>query len=317
MKKEGKNGRGLLRKQRTLKQSVSCYGMGLHSGLIVNMTIRPLPPWSGVVFQRLDLEGHPRIRASYKNISGTNLATSLASGSAEVRTVEHLLAVFAGMGIDNVLVQLDAPEVPILDGSAAPFIYLIRQSGIVEQNGIQPCLRVKREVRVEKDNRSAGIFPSDQTEIFYTIDFDHPLIGEQHSSYIHCEENFAREIGPARTFGFKSEVDYLHRNGMARGGSLDNAVVVDDYRVLNDEGLRYKDEFVRHKVLDSLGDLYLAGFPLQGRFVGVRSGHYMNYKLICELMSDREAWELVTGEEPHPLVVPKGVVVPLTDPVTA
>jgi UDP-3-O-[3-hydroxymyristoyl] N-acetylglucosamine deacetylase len=307
----------MLRRQRTLGESIVCYGMGLHSGLIVNMTLRPLPPGSGVVFQRLDLEGRPRIRATYENISGTNMATSLACGGAEVRTVEHLLAVCAGLGIDNVLVQLDAPEVPILDGSAAPFIYLIKQAGIVEQSGLQPCLRVKKQVQVEQDDKSVAIFPSERTEVFCTIDFDHPLIGEQHSSYIHDEESFCREIGPARTFGFKSEVDYLHRNGLAKGGSLDNAVVVDEYRVLNEEGLRYRDEFVRHKVLDSLGDLFLAGFPLLGRFVGVKSGHNLNCQLIQRLMSDSAAWELVTSEEGLSHRASAGFAPPLTDPVTA
>ena len=307
----------MLRRQRTLKQSVSCYGMGLHTGLIVNMTLRPLPPFSGVVFQRLDLDGQPRIKAAYENISGTTLATSLASGGAEVQTVEHLLAVFAGMGIDNVLVQLDAPEVPILDGSAAPFIYLLRHAGKTEQKGIQPCLKVKKEVTVEEEGRRASIFPAGRTEIFCTIDFDHPLIGEQTGSYIHSEENFCKEIGPARTFGFKSEVDYLHSKGLARGGSLDNAVVVDEYRVLNDEGLRYRDEFVRHKVLDSLGDLFLAGFPLEGRFVGYKSGHHMNYRLIKEMMADGEAWELVTGTGARPAAAEGDAVPALTDPVSA
>jgi len=308
----------VLRRQRTLKQSVSCYGMGLHTGLIVNMTLRPLPPGSGVVFQRLDLEGHPRIKATYTNISGTNMATSLASGKAEVKTVEHLLAVFAGMGIDNVLVQLDAPEVPILDGSAAPFVYLVRHAGVAEQHGLQPCLRVRKEIKVDEDDKSAAIYPSEETEIYCTIKFDHHLIGEQRGSYIHSEENFCREIGPARTFGFKSEVDYLHRNGLARGGSLDNAVVVDEYRVLNEEGLRFRDEFVRHKVLDTLGDLFLAGFPLKGRFVGYRAGHHMNYQLIKELMADASAWELVTDNAAQPEYAPGEVVAPaLTDPLTA
>ncbi len=287
----------MLRKQRTLKQSISCYGMGLHTGMIVNMTIHPLPAGSGVVFQRLDVEGHPRVKATYKNISGTRLATTLSSGGAEVKTVEHLLAVFAGMGIDNVLVQLDAPEVPILDGSAATFIYLIRHAGVVDQKEIQPCVLVRKTVRVEDDGRSAEISPAPQTEIYCSIDFDHPLIGKQKTAYIHSVESFCREIGPARTFGFKSDVEHLHRNGLARGGSLDNAIVVDDYRVLNDDGLRYGDEFVRHKILDSLGDLFLAGFPLHGRFVGVKSGHHLNYQLIQKLMADAEAWEVITGEE--------------------
>ena len=306
-----------IRRQRTLSQSITCYGMGLHTGLIVNMTLHPMPTGSGVVFQRLDLEGHPRIRATYENISNTNMATSLSANGADVHTVEHLLAVFAGMGLDNVLVQLDAPEVPILDGSAAPFVYLIRQAGIAEQDEIQPCLKVKKEVHVSEEDRSAAIFPSDNTEIFCSIDFSHPVIGEQHSNYIHCEKDFCRNIGPARTFGFKNEVDYLHRIGLARGGSLDNAVVVDDYRVLNEEGLRFSDEFVRHKVLDCLGDLFLAGFPLLGRFVGVRTGHNMNYRLINALMGDSSAWEIVTGKEGAVEPARETVPVAVTNPVTA
>jgi len=222
-----------------------------------------------------------------------------------VKTVEHLLAVFAGMGIDNVLVQLDAPEVPILDGSAATFIYLIRHAGVVDQREVQPCMQVRKTVRVEDDGRSAEISPAARTEIYCSIDFEHPLIGEQKTAYIHSVESFCREIGPARTFGFKSEVDHLHRSGLARGGSLDNAIVVDDYRVLNDDGLRYEDEFVRHKVLDSLGDLFLAGFPLHGRFVGVKSGHHLNFQLIQKLMGDPEAWEVISGEElPVPEALP-------------
>jgi UDP-3-O-[3-hydroxymyristoyl] N-acetylglucosamine deacetylase len=291
--------------------------MGLHTGLIVNMTLHPLPANSGVVFQRLDLDGHPRIRATHEHISSTSMATSLAANGAEVKTVEHLLAVCAGMGLDNILVQLDAPEVPILDGSAAPFVYLIRQAGVVEQSEFQPCLRVKKEVHVSEEDRSAAIFPADGTEIFCSIDFAHPVIGEQHSNYLHCEKDFCRDIGPARTFGFKNEVDYLHRIGLARGGSLDNAVVVDDYRVLNEEGLRFPDEFVRHKVLDCLGDLFLAGFPLQGRFVGVKTGHNMNYRLIKALMGDSSAWELVTGEEASSVPDRSTEPAPLTDPVTA
>ena len=187
----------------------------------------------------------------------------------------------------------------------------------MEQRGLQPCLRVKKEVSVVEEGRRASIFPARQTEIFCTIDFDHPLIGEQTGSYIHSEDNFSREIGPARTFGFKNEVDYLHSKGLARGGSLDNAVVVDEYRVLNDEGLRYSDEFVRHKVLDSLGDLFLAGFPLEGRFVGYKSGHHMNYRLIKEMMSDSEAWELITGTEAQPADNGGKTVPALTDPVIA
>ena len=303
-----------LRSQRTLRQQAGCFGIGLHSGMIVNLLLKPLLPASGVLFQRTDLPGQPVIPASVRHVKSTHFATTLEVKGVRVGTVEHLLAAFAGLGVDNVLVQVDGPEVPIMDGSALPFVDLIRNTGIVDQEVVQPHLRIVRPVEIVEREKSAGLYPSEGTQITCRIAFDHPLIGEQRQSYLHDERDFAREIGPARTFGLRKDVEALLEHGMARGGSPDNAVVLSDDGVLNEAGLRFRDEFVRHKILDCIGDMALLGYPVLGHLVAVRSGHALHARLMQQLLADVDAWQLLTEREvelpPVPLEVPGILLTP-------
>jgi UDP-3-O-[3-hydroxymyristoyl] N-acetylglucosamine deacetylase len=296
-----------LRSQRTLAKPAACCGIGLHSGLIVNLELRPLPPSSGIVFQRVDLPGRPGVAAAVRNVTSTVFATPIESRGVRIGTVEHLLAALAGLGVDNVLVQVDAPEVPILDGSALPFLDLVRNAGVVEQDEVQPHLRILRAVEIVEDARAAGFYPADTLDVTCRISFDHPLIGEQRGSYRHDEREFVQGIGPARTFGLKRDVEVLLEHGMARGGSPDNAVVLTEDAVLNEGGLRFRDEFVRHKILDCLGDLALLGYPVLGHFVGIRSGHELHARLMRRLLADPAAWQLLTDREVEPLPTPPGV----------
>ncbi len=296
-----------LRSQRTLAQSAACCGIGLHSGLIVNLELRPLPPSSGIVFQRVDLPGRPTVVAAVRNVTSTVFATTLESRGVSVGTVEHLLAALAGLGVDNVLVQVDASEVPIMDGSALPFVDLVRNAGILEQDAVQPHLRILRAVEIVEGVRAAGFYPADCLDVTCRISFDHPLIGEQRGSYRHDEREFARGVGPARTFGMKRDVEALLESGMARGGSPDNAVVLTEDGVLNEGGLRFQDEFVRHKILDCLGDMALLGYPVLGHFVGIRSGHELHARLMRRLLAATDAWQILTDSEVQPLPTPPGV----------
>jgi len=295
-----------LRSQRTLAQPAACCGIGLHSGLIVNLELRPLPPSSGIVFQRVDLPGRPSVVAAVRNVTSTVFATTIESRGVRIGTVEHLLAALAGLGVDNVLVQVDAAEVPIMDGSALPFLDLVRNAGVVEQEAVQPHLRILRAVEIVEGARAAGLYPADALEVTCRISFDHPLIGEQRGSFRH-DGDFARGIGPARTFGLKRDVEVLLEQGMARGGSPDNAVVLTEDGVLNEGGLRFRDEFVRHKILDCLGDLALLGYPVIGHFVGIRSGHELHARLMRQLLGDADAWQILNDREVEPLPVPPGV----------
>ena len=296
-----------LRRQRTLAHPAGCCGIGLHSGLIVNLEVRPLPPASGVLFQRVDLPGRPTLAAAVRNVVSTAFATTLESRGVRVGTVEHLLAALAGLGVDNVLVQVDAPEVPILDGSALPFVDLVRNAGVVEQEPVQPHLRILRPVEIVEGSRAAGFYPADELDVTCRISFAHPLIGEQRASYRHDEQDFARGIGPARTFGLQRDVEALLESGMARGGSTDNAVVLSEDGVLNEGGLRFRDEFVRHKVLDCLGDMALLGYPVLGHLVAIRSGHELHARLMRQLLADTSAWRLLSDAEIEPLAEPPGV----------
>jgi UDP-3-O-[3-hydroxymyristoyl] N-acetylglucosamine deacetylase len=296
-----------LRSQRTLAHPASCCGIGLHSGLIVNLEVRPLPPASGVVFQRVDLPGRPTIAAAVRNVVSTVFATTLESRGVRVATVEHLLAALAGLGIDNALVQVDAPEVPILDGSALPFIDLVRNAGVVEQEAVQPHLRILHPVEIVEAGRAAGFYPADGLDVTCRISFAHPLIGEQRVSYRHDEQDFARGIGPARTFGLQRDVEVLLESGMARGGSTDNAVVLTEDGVLNEGGLRFRDEFVRHKILDCLGDMALLGYPVLGHLVAIRSGHELHARLLRRLLGDLSAWRVLSDREVDPLPTPPGI----------
>jgi UDP-3-O-[3-hydroxymyristoyl] N-acetylglucosamine deacetylase len=272
--------------------------------MIVNVTVRPAPPASGVVFRRVDLPGRPAVPAAIRHVKSTNFATTLEAKGVRVGTVEHLLAALAGLGIDNALVDVDAPEVPIMDGSALPFVDLLRNAGIEEQEGVAPHLRVLRPVEIVEEGRAAGFYPCEQMQVTCRISFDHPAIGEQRASYRHDEREFARGIGPARTFGLKKDVEVLLEHGMARGGSPDNAVILIEEGVMNEGGLRFADEFVRHKILDCIGDMALLGFPVIGHLVAIRSGHQLHARLVRRLIEETDAWELLTEREVEPAAVP-------------
>lgn len=279
--------------QRTLKTRIGCRGVGLHSGHKVAMTLLPAPPGTGVVFRRTDAGAE--LAASWQNAVESPLSTVLTNGEGiSVGTVEHLLAALSGAEIDNVVVELDGPEVPIMDGSAAPFLFLIECAGIVEQDEARRAIKVLKPVSIVEDGASASLFPDHGFSMSFEIAFDNPLIRRQDFSLVMDAPTFKSELSRARTFGLIDDVDRLRAAGFARGGSLDNAVVVSGDHVLNTGGLRYADEFVRHKLLDALGDLYLAGGPLVGRFRGVRSGHAHTRRLLAALFADPEAWSDTT-----------------------
>ncbi len=279
--------------QRTIRKPVECTGIGLHTGKKVNLRINPAPPDHGIVFVRVDLSDKIQIKAVMENVIDTTLATTIGKNGAVISTIEHLMAALAGLGIDNAIVELDSPEVPIMDGSAAPFVYLLKTVGTEKQNKFKKFIVVKKPFRVVDEDKAVAFLPSSELEISYTIDFDHPLLSDQAYAMEFSDVVFEREISRARTFGFLKDVETLQRNGFARGGSLDNAVVIDDFRVLNEEGLRFPDEFVRHKVLDSIGDLSLIGCPMIAHFVAHKSGHTLNHRLIKKVMNSSKGWKLV------------------------
>lgn len=285
-------------RQRTIASEVRCTGLGLHTGCVVNLLLRPADAGAGVSFRRLDLPGSRSIPACPDSVVDTQMATTLGAGAARVGTVEHLLAALFALGIDNVEVEVDGPEVPILDGSAAPFIFLLKCAGIVEQAAYKRFLVIRRTVKVREDGRRVALRPYPQFRMDYTIEFNHPLISHQQFSFMPAEMDFRKEIARARTFGFLEDVEVMKERGLARGGSLENAVVLDRFRVLNPDGLRYPDEFVRHKILDAMGDLALLGATVVGRFEAFRSGHLLNNRLVERLMADRSAWEMHEVREP-------------------
>ena len=280
-------------KQRSIKTLIRATGVGLHSGQKVELTLRPAPPDTGIFFRRVDLPEPVSFRIDPHLVSDTRLCSALESRGARVATVEHLMSALAGLGIDNLYIDIDASEVPILDGSAAPFIFLIQSAGIEEQNAPRRFIRLKRTVRVEEGDKWAEIRPYEGFRMTFRIDFEHPVLQQSGNeiSIDFAETSYVKEISRARTFGFMNEVEYLRANGLALGGSMDNAIVMDEFRVLNSEGLRYSDEFVKHKVLDAVGDFYLAGHPLLGEIVAYKSGHGLNNKLLCAVIDDTEAWE--------------------------
>jgi UDP-3-O-[3-hydroxymyristoyl] N-acetylglucosamine deacetylase len=282
-------------KQRTLKNCIKATGVGLHSGKKVLVTLRPAPAHSGIVFRRVDVTPAVEIPARAENVGDTRLSTSLARGEVRIATVEHLLSAFAGLGIDNAYVDVSAPEVPIMDGSAGPFVFLIQSAGIEEQSAPKQFMRIKRPVAVEDGDKWARLEPFDGFKVSFSIDFDHPLFDEtiKFAEVDFSTTSFVKEVSRARTFGFLKEIEMLREKDLALGGSLQNAVVIDDYRVLNEDGLRYEDEFVRHKILDAIGDLYLLGHGLIGAFRGHKSGHALNNRLLRRLLADKSAWELV------------------------
>ena len=286
-------------RQRTLKTSVRATGVGLHTGHKVAMALRPAPVDTGIVFCRSDLPGNPAIPAHALNVRETTLATVLEKDGARVSTVEHLMAALFGLGIDNAFIDVSAEEVPIMDGSAGTFVFLIQSAGIQEQPAAKRYLRVLKRVELEKGDRRVRLEPFDGFKVGFTIDFKHPVFDASTSTVEvdFGEVSFVREISRARTFGFTQDVEMMRSRGLGRGGSLDNAVVIDDFRVLNADGLRMQDEFVKHKALDAVGDLYLAGHPVIGAFHGHKSGHEMNNLLVRQLLADPTAWEVVTFDD--------------------
>jgi UDP-3-O-[3-hydroxymyristoyl] N-acetylglucosamine deacetylase len=286
-------------KQRTLKNVIRATGVGLHTGEKVYLTLRPAPSDTGIVFRRIDLTDPVDIRACPENVSDTRLSTTLENNGVRVSTVEHLMSAFAGLGIDNAYVDLTAAEVPIMDGSAGPFVFLIQSAGISEQSAPKRFIRIKREIRVQEGDKWACFEPFEGFKVAFAIEFNHPTFqnSTQHASVDFSTTSFVKEISRARTFGFMGDLEALRQAGLARGGGLDNAIVLDDYRILNDDGLRYEDEFVKHKVLDAIGDLYLLGHPLIGSFSAHKSGHSLNNRLLRKLVTNQEAWELITYNE--------------------
>jgi UDP-3-O-[3-hydroxymyristoyl] N-acetylglucosamine deacetylase len=279
----------------TLATAAVCAGIGLHTGARVRMALKPAPVGSGIVFERTDLDCEDRrIPARYDLVNSTELGTTLVNGDgASVATVEHLMAAFAGLGVDDVLIEIDGPEAPAMDGSSKPFVDLLEHAGLATRPAPRRVIQVLKPVVVEQGARRAEFLPALKAAIDVEIDFDDAAIGRQHCGFEVNAETFAALIAPARTFGFRREIDHLRRNGLARGGSMENAVLLDDGKVANPEGLRFADEFVRHKALDALGDLYLAGMPIIGLYRAVRPGHGLNNLAVRALLADTTAWRAV------------------------
>src|SRR5471032_703016 len=285
--------------QRTLKNSIRATGVGLHTGKKVLMTLRPALPDTGIVFRRTDLAVPVDIKARAENVGDTMMGTTLHMGDVKVSTVEHLLSALAGLGVDNALVELSSGEVPIMDGSAGPFVFLIQSAGIEEQKVAKKFIRVRKRIRVEEGDKWAQFDPFDGFKVNFEIEFNHPIFKRrsQKASMDFSTTSFLKEVSRARTFGFVRDIETLRSQSLALGGSLDNSIVLDDFRVLNEDGLRYEDEFVKHKILDAIGDLYLLGNSLIGEFKGFKSGHALNNQLLRKLIDQKDAWEVVTFED--------------------
>ncbi|MBI4262762.1 MAG: UDP-3-O-acyl-N-acetylglucosamine deacetylase [Acidobacteria bacterium] len=277
--------------QRTLRRPISCAGIGLHSGNKVTLSLKPAAAGSGIRFRRSDLGGL-EVPATLEHVGGINLATGLARDTVRVDTVEHLLAAFVSLGIDNAIVELNSPEVPIMDGSAAPFIYLLHEAGVKQLTAPRRYLKVLRPISVARGDKRIAMYPSDHFKVTYSIAFDHPLLRHQSRTIRITEESFAEEIAPARTFGFLNEVEMMRQHGLALGGSLENAIVIGETGVLNN-ALRFEDEFVRHKILDVIGDMALLGHPLIGHLVAHRGGHALHTAFAARVLEERDAWTLV------------------------
>ena len=276
--------------QRTLNHSIRCSGIGLHSGKKIELILHPAEEDSGITFSRSDLD--ITIPAKSEFVTDTRLCTTIGKDGANISTVEHLLSALAGLGIDNAHIEVSGPEVPVMDGSSAPFVFLIQCAGIKEQSKAKRVLRVLKKVEVEEDDKRCSLHPATGFKISYLLDYDHPLLRERAVTIDFARQAYTREVSRARTFGFLHEVEALQKAGLALGGSLENAIVLDQYRVVNETGLRYEDECVRHKILDTLGDLSLSGFPIVGSFEGERTGHDMNHKLVTALLADESAWRI-------------------------
>jgi UDP-3-O-[3-hydroxymyristoyl] N-acetylglucosamine deacetylase len=286
-------------RQRTLKNVIRATGVGLHSGEKVYLTLKPAPANTGIVFVRTDLEPAVEITADASAVGSTNFATVLCQGEVSISTVEHLLSAMAGLGVDNAYVEVSASELPLMDGSASPFVFLLQSAGIEEQDAYKKFIRILKPITVEDGDKVASLKPHSGFKLSFTIDFDHPAIGEdvQSTSVDFSTTAFIKEICRARTFGFMKDIEYFKTNNLARGANMENAVVLDEYRVLNEEGLRYRDELVRHKVLDAIGDLYLLGHSLIGEYTAHKSGHALNNKLLHQLLEQKDAWEYVVYED--------------------
>lgn len=284
--------------QRTLKNLIRATGVGLHTGAKVYMTLRPAAPNTGIVFRRTDLAQPLEIKASPHAVGDTRLSSCLERDGVRVSTVEHLMSAFAGLGVDNAYVDLSAPEVPIMDGSAGPFVFLLQSAGIEEQSVPKKFIRLLNPVAIEDGDKWVRLEPHNGFKLTLSIDFDHPVFDKMRQSVAidFSNTSYVKEVSRARTFGFMQDVETMRGQGLALGGSLDNAIVMDEYRVLNTDGLRYEDEFVKHKVLDAIGDLYLLGHPLIGAFAGHKSGHALNNQLLRRLLEDRKAWEFASFE---------------------
>ncbi len=286
--------------QRTLKNVIRATGVGLHTGEKVYLTLRPAAVDTGIVFRRVDLDPVVELRADPNQVGDTRLSTALQEGDVSVSTIEHLMSALAGLGIDNVYVEITSPEVPIMDGSAAPFVFLVQSAGVVEQTAPKKFIRVKKSITIEDGDKWAKFEPFEGFKVSFAIDFDHPIFAKspQQATVDFSTTSFVKEVSRARTFGFMHEVEALREAGLALGGSHDNAIVMDSYTILNDDGLRYEDEFVKHKILDAIGDLYLLGHQLIGAFSAYKSGHALNNKLLRALIAQPDAWELVTYDDP-------------------
>jgi UDP-3-O-[3-hydroxymyristoyl] N-acetylglucosamine deacetylase len=288
-------------KQRTLKNIIRATGVGLHTGEKVYLTLRPAAPNTGVVFRRVDLAQPVDIKADPYFVGDTRLSSCLERDGVRVSTVEHLMSALAGLGIDNVYVDVSAPEVPIMDGSAGPFVFLLQSAGVEAQSAAKRFIRILKTVAVTDGDKSARFEPHNGFKIDFSIDFDHPVF--ENSAKSVCVDfattSYIKEVSRARTFGFMHEVEWMRGQGLALGGSLDNAIVLDEYRVLNNDGLRYDDEFVKHKVLDAIGDLYLLGHPVIGAFIAHKSGHALNNMLLRRLLEEKAAWEYVSFDRPE------------------
>lgn len=286
-------------RQKTLKNVIRATGVGVHTGEKVFLTLQPAPPDTGIVFIRTDYEPPVSIPANAEHVGDTAFCTALVKDGVRVATVEHLLSALSGLGVDNCYVKVSAPEVPIMDGSASTFVFLIQSAGIEEQSVPKKFLKLKKTIEVREGDKFARIEPYDGFKITFTIDFEHPVIrnSSQKATLDFGITSYVKEISRARTFGFLADFEWLRSNNLALGGSLDNAIVLDDYKVINEDGLRYEDEFVRHKVLDAIGDIYLLGYPVLGAFYGHKSGHTLNNKLMRAVLAETSAWEVVTFKE--------------------
>jgi UDP-3-O-[3-hydroxymyristoyl] N-acetylglucosamine deacetylase len=283
-------------KQRTLSNVIRATGVGLHTGEKVFLTLKPAPVDTGIVFYRVDLDTPVEIKATPESVTETVMSTTIESNGVKISTVEHLMSAFAGMGVDNAYVELSTHEVPIMDGSAAPFVFLLQSAGIAEQNKAKKFIRIKKSLEVRDGDKWVRFEPFDGFKVTFTIDFDHPIFKNsvQNATVNFSTTSFIKEVSRARTFGFMDDLEALRKAGLARGGSIDNAIVMDSFNILNDDGLRYKDEFVKHKILDAVGDLYLLGHPLVGAFSAHKSGHALNNQILRQLLAEEDAWELTT-----------------------